>query len=140
MPADVLQILRCALFCSGLLTASVTDLKSRTIPYTACLLIAGAGLIQFSPAQLWGLLLAIPFYLASGFDRGGAGDILLVAASSFVLGLKAGAAGLILGLSCFVLYCLAAAVVRKIKKCGNKPASYPLAPFLSAGFITVYFI
>lgn len=135
----MLYAVKTALFVTALLITAVTDLKSRTIPYTACLLIAGAGLIQFSPAHLWGLLLALPFYLASGFDRGGAGDILLVAASSFVLGLKAGAAGLILGLSCFVLYYLVAAVVRKVKNCGNTPVSYPLAPFLAAGFITVYF-
>jgi leader peptidase (prepilin peptidase)/N-methyltransferase len=135
----VLYAVKTALFVIALLITSITDLKSKIIPYTACLLIACAGLIHFSTAQLWGLLLALPFYLASGFDRGGAGDIVLVAASSFVLGLKTGAAGLILGLSCFVLYCLAAAVVIKIKKCGNKPASYPLAPFLAAGFITAYF-
>lgn len=136
----MLPILQGVLFCSGLVTASVTDLKCRAIPYTACLLIAAAGLINFDPAQLWGLPLALPFYIASGFDRGGAGDIFLVAASSFTLGLKVGAMGLMLGLSCFVLYYLAATAVRKIRKCGDKPVSYPLAPFLAAGFIAVYFI
>lgn len=128
-------VLRAVLFCIPLMAAAITDLRSRTIPYTACVLIAAAGLIDFSPTRLWGLVLAVPFFIASGFNRGGAGDIFLVAASAFTLGLKDGAAGLVLGLSCFVLYDLAAAVMRD-----NRPACCPLAPFFAVGFITAYFI
>ncbi|MDD3963154.1 MAG: hypothetical protein PHU76_01700 [Synergistaceae bacterium] len=123
-----------------LLTASATDLKSRTIPYSVCILLALTGLMDFSPVRLWGLFLAVPFFIASGLNRGGAGDIFLVAASCFVLGLAKGAVGLTLGLFCFCLFCLAASAVRKAKGQKEKPASYPLAPFLAVGFIAAYFI
>lgn len=127
-------------FVSLLLTASITDLRSRTIPYTVCALIALTGLIGYSPVRLWGLLLSVPFFIASGFDKGGAGDFFLIAASCFVLGLPRGTAGLMLGLFCFCLFYLAATAVRKRRGKKEKPVSYPLAPFLAVGFAAAYFI
>jgi leader peptidase (prepilin peptidase)/N-methyltransferase len=142
VPADAVTILRDVLFVSLLLVATASDLKSRTIPYIVCVLIALTGLIDFSPVRLWGLVLAVPFFLASGAKpkRGGEGDVYLVAAASFVLGLASGAAGLVIGLAAFCLYYLAAAIVRKTKGQKGKSESYPLAPFLSVGFIAAYFI
>lgn len=135
----MLPTLRAALFISLLLAAAVSDLKSRTIPYSVCIILALTGLIYFSPVRLWGLILAVPFFLASGFQRGGAGDTMLVAASCLTLGLFSGALGLMLGLSVFCLYWLAEAFVRKLRQ-KEKKVSYPLAPFLAAGFIAAYFI
>ncbi len=129
------QALQGTLFCVGLAIASITDIKSRTIPYSVCILIAAAGLFPFSPVRLWGLMLSLPFFLAAGFHRGGAGDGYLVAASAFSLGLSDGAVGLILGLLCFVLF----AVVMKCRK-QEQPVSYPLAPFLAVGFAAAYFM
>ena len=60
------------IFILALTTASVSDIRDRTIPYSACILLSLAGLIPFSPANLFGLILAVPFFLASGFGRGGA--------------------------------------------------------------------
>lgn len=114
-------------------------MKNRTIPYSVCAAIAAAGLMDFSPVRLWGTVLAIPFLIASLKDRGGMGDVFLIAASCFTLGFVKGAAGLMLALVCFALYYLAAAVARKVRGKTNKPVSYPLAPFLAVGFITAYF-
>lgn len=123
-------------FVLALTAASVSDIRDRTIPYSACILLAVAGLIGFSPANLFGLILAVPFFFASGFGRGGAGDTMLVAAASLTLGLCPGLAGMVLALLLFLLF----AGIDKLRKHGKASASYPLAPFLSIGFIAVYFI
>ena len=124
------------IFILALTTASVSDIRDRTIPYSACILLSLAGLIAFSPANLFGLILAVPFFLASGFGRGGAGDTMLVAAASLTLGFFPGLAGMVLAMVLF----LAFAGLDRLRRRGTAPVSYPLAPFLSIGFIAAYFI
>jgi leader peptidase (prepilin peptidase)/N-methyltransferase len=128
------------LFVSALTAASVSDIRNRTIPYSACILLAAAGLISFSPAHLFGLILAVPFFLASGFGRGGAGDTMLVAAASLTLGFRAGLAGMVLALLLFLLFAAVDRIILHILKRNEAPPSYPLAPFLSIGFIAAYII
>ncbi len=128
------------LFVSALTAASVSDIQNRTIPYSACILLAAAGLISFSPAHLFGLILAAPFFLASGLGRGGAGDTMLVAAASLTLGFRSGLAGLVLSLLLFLLFAAADRLIRHIRNRKEAPQSYPLAPFLSTGFIAAFFI
>lgn len=135
--AKMPQLISGLLFVGSLIFAGVADLRSRTIPYSACILLALAGLISFSPANLFGMLLAVPFFFAAGFGRGGAGDTMLVAAASLSLGIGAGATGLTLAMLLFLAF---AGVDRRIRKRGKSPVSYPLAPFLSIGFIAAYFI
>jgi len=101
---------------------------------------SGGGLISFSPAHLFGLILAVPFFLASGFGRGGAGDTMLVAAASLTLGFRAGLAGMVLSLLLFLLFAAVDRLIRHIWKRNEAPPSYPLAPFLSIGFIAAYII
>ena len=127
-------------FVGSLMFASASDLKSRTIPYSACILLTVAGLIIFSPANLLGLVLAVPFFLASGFGKGGAGDTMLVAAASLTLGFWTGLAGMTLALFLFLVFAGVDRLVRRIRKKVGNPTSYPLAPFLSIGFIAAYFI
>ena len=134
------QFISGLLFAGALVFASVTDLRSRTIPYSACILLTVAGLINFSPAHLFGFALAVPFFLASGFGRGGAGDTMLVAAASLVLGFLPVLAGMTLALLLFLVFAGVDRLVRHIRKRGKAPVSYPLAPFLSIGFIAAYFI
>ena len=114
------------IFVLTLTAASVSDIRDRTIPYSACILLTAAGLVFFSPARLLGLILAVPFFLASGFGRGGAGDTMLVAAASLTLGFCSGLAGMVLALLLFLLF----AGIDKLRKHGKAPVSYPLAPFL----------
>ena len=97
------SVLQGTLFLIGLMSAAWTDLRRRQIYDLSGIVIAGAGLISFSPARLLGLALAVPFWLASRRGRGGMGDALLIAASGFLLGFLRGVAGLVLAL---VLYCL----------------------------------
>ena len=97
------SVLQGTLFLIGLMSAAWTDLRRRQIYDLSGIVIAGAGLISFSPARLLGLALAVPFWLASRRGRGGMGDTVLIVASGFLLGFLRGVAGLVLAL---VLYCL----------------------------------
>ena len=133
------QMISGMLFAGSLIFAGINDLRSRTIPYSACILLTLAGLISFSPAHLLGLLFAVPFFLASGFGRGGAGDTMLIAAASLSLGLYPGLMGLAAALLLFLLFALTDRLVRRAQKQAF-PKSYPLAPFLAVGFIAVYFM
>lgn len=134
------DILQGILFASCLLIASYTDMKSKTIPDIVSIIIAAAGLIHFSPAQLLGLVVVVPFLIASLCSRGGWGDTFLIGASGFLLGLTRGAVGMVFALLIFCLFYIAVRIVRKIRKQEKPPVSYPLAPFLAAGFMTAYFI
>ena len=131
-----MSVLQGTLFLTGLMSAAWTDLRHRQIYDLSSIIIAGAGLISFSPAHLLGLLLSVPFLLASNRGRGGMGDALLIAASGFLLG----GAGLVLALLLYCLFYLAVAIERTLRGAERPPESYPLAPFLAVGFITAYII
>ena len=133
------SVLQGTLFLIGLMSAAWTDLRRRQIYDLSGIVIAGAGLISFSPPLL-GLTLAVPFWLASRRGRGGMGDALLIAASGFLLGFLRGVAGLVLALVLYCLFYLAIAALHKIRRQERPPESYPFAPFLAVGFFTAYII
>ena len=135
-----MSVLQGTLFLIGLMSAAWTDLRHRQIYDLSSIIIAGAGLISFSPAHLLGLLLSVPFLLASNRGRGGMGDALLIAASCFLLGVLRGVAGLALALVLYCLFYLAIAALHKIRRQERPPESYPFAPFLAVGFFTAYII
>ena len=135
-----MSALQGTLFLTGLMSAAWTDLRYRQIYDLSSIIIAGAGLISFSPAHLLGLLLSVPFLLASNRGRGGMGDALLIAASGFLLGVLRGGAGLVLALLLYCLFYLAVAIERTLRGAERPPESYPLAPFLTVGFTTAYII
>lgn len=134
------SVLQGTLFLIGLMSAAWTDLRRRQIYDLSGIVIAAAGLIHFSPVRLLGLALAVPFWLASRRGRGGMGDVLLIAASGFLLGFLRGVAGLVLALLLYCLFYLAIAALHKIRRQERPPESYPFAPFLAAGFFTAYII
>lgn len=134
------SVLQGTLFLIGLMSAAWTDLRRRQIYDLSGIVIAGAGLISFSPAHLLGLLLSVPFLLASNRGRGGMGDAFLIAASGFLLGFLRGVAGLVLALLLYCLFYLVVVIVRTLRGAERPPESYPLAPFLAVGFITAYII
>lgn len=143
VPVVTPLLLQAALFFALLLAASAFDLHSRIIPNTVCLLIAGAGLLSFSPARLLGVLAALPLLIAAMGKQGGmgGGDIKLTAAAGLVLGLGGGIAGLTAGLALAILFYGAMKLFAKLR--GNpRPVSkaLPLAPFLSIGFAAAYIV
>lgn len=129
--------MRALLFLTALAAASAVDCRKRVIPNSLCLLTAAAGLISFSPAQLFGVLAALPLLIAALIQPEcmGGGDIKLTAAAGFVLGFWRGFWGLA------VLYFCIAGLFHKIRRrppalTGRTPL--PFGPFLSIGFAALY--
>ena len=137
-------VMQAVFFIALLATASVFDIRKKIIPDSICALIALAGLICFSPVRLFGILAALPLLIAALCKQGGigGGDIKLTAASGLVLGFMPGIAGLTIGLAAMLLFYAGSEIARWLRKGEKKSgrASLPLAPFLSIGFLIVYFI
>lgn len=128
------------LFCCLLIAASVWDVRKRIIPDVLCVAVLLTGMMNFTPDRVFGVLLGFPLLIAALIKEGGmgGGDIKLTAASGFVLGLPAGAAGLILALLAMLFYHLSLRIickVRRIKPFAAKETALPMAPFLGLGFM-----
>lgn len=125
--------LRCILLCALLIAESVFDGMTREIPDCLHLLIAIAGLIGFQtvPALLGFALVPLPFFIAAlKTDKMGGGDVKLMAACGFALGVTDGLWMMIWGLLLALLW---NAAFRRGKN------SLPLAPFLAVGGFIVMF-
>ncbi len=119
--------LRCILLCGVLIVAGAVYLATYEIPDCLHLLIAMAGLIHFQPlpALLGFLLVPLPFLIAAlKTEKIGGGDVKLMAASGFALGVTGGIWMMIWGLTAALLWNRA---YRREQK------SLPLAPFLAFG-------
>lgn len=126
-----LESLRSILLCQVLLLAGACDAATYEIPDFLSLLIAMVGLAGFQilPALLGFILVPLPFLIAAvKTDRIGGGDVKLMAASGFALGVTGGIWMMIWGLSMGLSW---NAAFRH-----NKP-SIPLAPFLAFGCFMV---
>lgn len=132
--------LQALVFCTGLAGASVYDIKTRLVDDRVCAVIALAGLVSISPASFLGAVAAaLPFYIGSILRMNGAGDIRLALAAGFVLGFERSIAGLALFAVLYAIFVLCAALFAKIRH-RSCPVSFPLVPFISAGFIPAYFL
>lgn len=132
--------LQAVFFLALLLTVSVIDLRTRTIPDTLNVLIALTSFFVFEPWNLIGIFTALPFLLAAVFCGGmGGGDIKLMAACGVVLGLPYGLLAEMLGLFVMFGFYATYSCIQKIRK-AEIMKSFPLAPFLSIGCTIAYFI
>lgn len=126
-----LTALRCILLCYLLVLAGAADIATREIPDVFHVLIAMAGLIGFQPVTaLTGFLLVPLPFLTAALKTGkiGGGDVKLMAASGFALGVSGGFWMMFWGLVTALLWNSA---MRQGKE------SLPLAPFLAVGCFTV---
>lgn len=125
--------LRCILLCQVLMVAGVFDLMTYEIPDCLHLLIAMAGLIHFQPlpALLGFLIVPLPFLItALKTEKIGGGDVKLMAACGFAIGVTGGIWMMIWGLLFALLWNRAFCREQK---------SLPLAPFLAFGaFLTLF--
>ena len=137
-------IVKGALFGLLLLSAAVWDMRSREIPDLIPALLFLCGLIGFRPAASAAGLFLVggPFLLAAvlikrdGFAIGG-GDVQLMGACGFVLGVWPGLIQVILSLVLAVLTGLAECHSQK------QPLSavrLPLAPFFCFGGVSAYWL
>jgi leader peptidase (prepilin peptidase)/N-methyltransferase len=136
MPVNPALLLQYTLFIGALGWAAISDARTKTVPILCLIILALPGLVGFSPGNLYGLLLAAPFFIATRFKRGGDGDAWLVAAASLTLGLPGGIAALIIGLSAFCLFVF----FQRLRGKGRPGVSYPLVPFLASGMIAALFL
>ena len=123
--------LRCVLLCYVLILAGAADIATHEIPDAFHLLIAMAGLIGFQPvpALLGFLLVPLPFLIvALKTGKIGGGDVKLMAAGGFALGVSGGFWMMFWGLLMVLLW---NASMRQGK------SSIPLAPFLAFGCFVV---
>jgi leader peptidase (prepilin peptidase)/N-methyltransferase len=120
--------------------AAIIDLKTRTIPDHIPVLIILIGLIEMKPmSAILGLMFVpLPFFIMALLKENsiGGGDIKLMGACGFYLGLQAGYMASVLGLMLAILIHFAYSVI------GSKKAneSIALAPYLGAGFLIAYFL
>lgn len=138
------SIIKGLLFSLLLLAAAVWDMKKREIPDCIPVLLLLCGLIRFSPAvSAAGLLLVGgPFLLAAVLSRRdsfaiGGGDVKLMGACGFVLGIWPGLMQAILSLALAILAGLA---VRHLKQQPLSAVRLPLAPFFCFGGISAYWL
>lgn len=137
---DNLAAVQAVFFVALLCAVSVFDLRRRIIPDTLNLAIAAIALLCFSPVQLWGVFIVLPFLLAAVLWGGiGGGDIKLMAACGLVLGLPKGLLAATAGLSLLLCYAGIYRIICRVQGWEDVKA-FPLAPFLSAGCLLAYFI
>lgn len=122
-----MEALRSILLCQILILGGACDAATYEIPDFLHLLIVMVGLIGFQtlPALLGFALVPLPFLLAAVKTDGiGGGDVKLMAASGFALGVSGGVWMMIWGLSMGLLW---NAAFQREKR------GIPLAPFLAFG-------
>lgn len=114
-----------------LILASITDINIREVPekYQIALLILI--LFNFRAENLWGLLIAIPFFIAFYFTNGiGGGDWKLTA----LLGLLCGfhMTFITAGIGCMIF--IIGAVIAQ-RRTGKSKMLFPFVPSITAGYI-----
>lgn len=136
-----IELLKGIILLQILLYASVSDIQTHEVKDFISVLIFITGFIGvtlsdipmmlFSGLAIGGVLLICA--MVSGNRLGGA-DVKLSAACAFLLGLSNSIAGLVIGLFVSVIVNL---IIQKQKKSKNQP--FPLVPYLSIGFMLMYF-
>lgn len=125
------ETLRSILLCEILILEGASDAAIYEIPDFLHLLFAMAGLIGFQalPALLGFVLVPLPFLIAAvKTDKIGGGDVKLMAASGFAIGVTGGVWMMVWGLSIGILWNAAFQ---------HEKSSIPLAPFLAFGCFMV---
>lgn len=138
-----LFLIKGLLFSVLLIDATLWDLKKRLIPDHIPLLILAVGLVGIRPLSAFmGLLLTgLPYLLAAmlakkqdGFAIGG-GDVKLMAACGFTLGISGGIMQSIVSLA---LALICGAIWAAIRQKPFNQIRLPLAPFFCVGGILSY--
>jgi len=130
------------IFCLILVFSSYSDIKTRESDDYLAVMIALTAFIGIKvsdiPAMfLSAVLITLPMLLIVIVCKGkavGGADVKLSAACAFLLGVTKGFAGLIAGLTIGIIVNL---IIQTRK---NKAESFPLIPYLAAGFMAAYFI
>jgi Flp pilus assembly protein protease CpaA len=140
----ILGILTDAFFIAILVWCAYTDIRTRTVPNTAVVLLMSLGLahtvlIVLSGSAWWpypaGLALAIPFFIVWLKGGMGAGDVKLLMG----IGLYLGLAGTLISFA-LMLAMLIACMIHPLRKHGTLRHTIPFAPVLAFGAGTAVII
>lgn len=126
-----------------LVAAAIWDIRHREVPKGVIPGIFFAGFLCFNPIRLFGVLAGLPIFIFAliFMGRTGFGDVWLTVAAGFVVGFGHGLWAQIIAYSAMLLFYLGCGFIRKIKPKEKVPEQpYPLVPFLSLGFLAVYFL
>ena len=136
-----IELLKGIILLQILLYASVSDIQTHEVKDFISVLIFITGFIGvtlsdipmmlFSGLAIGGVLLICAIVSR---NRLGGADVKLSAACAFLLGFSKSIAGLVIGLFVSVIVNL---IIQKQKKSKNQP--FPLVPYLSIGFMLMYF-
>jgi len=135
-----IHIVQSGVFIMLLTYAAMIDFRTRTIPDRIPVLIILIGLIEMEPiSSVLGLMLVpLPYFIMALLKENsiGGGDIKLMGACGFYLGLQAGYVASISGLMLAIIIHFAYSMI------GNKKATknIPLGPYLGAGCIIANFV
>lgn len=133
----VLRILTDAFFITLLIWCACTDIRTRTVPNTAVVLLISLGLahtvlIGLSGSAWWpypaGLALAVPFFIVWLKGGMGAGDVKLLMG----IGLYLGLAGTLISFA-LMLPCMASLLIRLWIRNKTLKSTIPFAPVLAFG-------
>ncbi|PHS29900.1 MAG: prepilin peptidase [Alkaliphilus sp.] len=128
-------------FAALLISIAFIDIKYRKIPSSAVLMIMIAGIIDINIVQsILGLVFVpLPFFIMAYLKENsiGGGDIKLMAACGFFLGISSGVIGSVIGLTLAVLVNLLLKLLQPNK---NMKESFPLAPYLGFGCLVAFFL
>lgn len=131
-----LHTLALILFVQALLFAAEYDLATHTVPdyVPVVILIAGLFEVQFAPAFLGLVFVPLPFLASALIKEGsiGGGDIKLMGACGFMLGVKRGYIALMLGL--FLAVVFQAVCAKKTDK------GFAMVPYLAVGCLIAHLI
>ena len=136
-----IELLKGIILLQILLYASVSDIQTHEVKDFISVLIFITGFIGvtlsdipmmlFSGLAIGGVLLICAMVSR---NRLGGADVKICAACAFLLGFSKSVAGLIIGL---IVSVIANLIIQKQKKTKNQP--FPLVPYLSIGFMLMYF-
>ncbi|MGV8149790.1 MAG: prepilin peptidase [Alkaliphilus sp.] len=139
--ADIFKNYKGFLFAAILMSIAFIDIKYRKIPNYTILMIMIAGIIDIDIVQsLLGLVVVpLPFFIMAYVEKNsiGGGDIKLMAACGFFLGITGGIVASVIGLTLAVLVNLLLMLVKPNKNMIRQ--SFALAPYLVFGSLVVFF-
>jgi leader peptidase (prepilin peptidase)/N-methyltransferase len=137
---EYIHIAQLIAFIMLLTYVAMIDLRTRTIPDHIPILIILIGLIDMEPvsAVLGLILVPLPYFIVALLKENsiGGGDIKLMGACGFYLGLQVGYMASVLGLMFAIIIHFAYSVIGNKKVTNN----IPLGPYLGAGCIIAYFV
>jgi len=136
-----LEFIKGLIFMLTLLYASVSDIQTHSVSDVVSVMIFVTGFIGVTMTDL--PLMLFSFIAVFGFlficamlskNKLGGADVKLSAACAFVLGFEKGVIGLGIGLFLSIIINL---IIEKVKKSKDQP--FPLVPYLSIGFMLMYY-